>query len=78
MLNMKTDELRMVADHMGHDLNIHASHYSLQTDVMERTKVAKILLAVDDGIWAKSNSSSLESIQIERIPVAACSKLFAS
>ena len=31
MLSTKDDDLAMLADHMGHDLHIHANHCRLQT-----------------------------------------------
>ena len=43
ILNMTDDELKMLADHMAH--NIHTYIYRLQTSLIEKTKVAKLLLA---------------------------------
>jgi len=39
----------MLADHMGHDLNIHTNIYRLQTSLIERAKVARILVATHSG-----------------------------
>jgi len=39
----------MLADHMGHDLNIHTNVYRLQTSLIERAKVARILVAPHSG-----------------------------
>jgi len=47
---MEGDELKMLADHMGHDLQIHTTHYRLQTDILERTKVAKLLMRVEQRV----------------------------
>lgn len=55
---MQTNEVRMLADHMGHDLNIHSNIYSLQSSVVERAKVAKILLAVEAGKLHKMNETT--------------------
>ena len=38
---------------MGHDLNIHIDHYAMQTDLLERTKVAKVLSAIHNGSLKK-------------------------
>lgn len=46
---MTTSELRMVADHMGHNLDIHTQIYKLQTSVIEKSKVARILIAMENG-----------------------------
>lgn len=61
---MQTNEVRMLADHMGHDLNIHANHYALQSSVVERAKVARILLAVEAGNLHKLNAPA----QLESVP----------
>ena len=45
MLNMPDADLKFVADHMGHDLNIHSSIYKLRTSLVERAKVAKMLVS---------------------------------
>jgi hypothetical protein len=46
---MKPAELGMLADHMGHSVNIHMDIYKLQSNLLERSKVAKLLCAVDNG-----------------------------
>lgn len=62
---MNSSELRSLADHMGHDLNIHLNHYALQTNIIERTKVAKVLSAVSNGNWSRSaNSKELDEVII--------------
>ncbi|KAF6034991.1 hypothetical protein EB796_006700 [Bugula neritina] len=49
VLKPPENELRMLADHMGHDLNIHTNVYRLQTSLIERAKVARILVAAHSG-----------------------------
>lgn len=56
-MNMSQSELRTLADHMGHDLNIHVNHYALQTELMERSKVAKVLTALFHGNLATPSDS---------------------
>lgn len=53
---MNSNELRLLADHMGHDLNIHANHYSLQSNLLEQAKVARVLTAVENGKFSKRNT----------------------
>lgn len=70
MLMMKSDELNMLANHMGHDLQIHMDHYRLQTDIIERAKVARILMAVDSGLWKQRNGpTKLDDVREEEIPL---------
>lgn len=53
---------------MGHNLNIHTSHYRLQSNVLERGKVAKLLLAVEKGLISKYDEErELEEIATEQI-----------
>ena len=62
---MNTNELRLLADHMGHDINVHASHYSLQSSLLERTKVAKVLTAIELGSVAKlTEKTNIEEILV--------------
>lgn len=46
---MNDSELSWVADHMGHDINIHRKHYQMQPTLIEKTKVAKVLVAMESG-----------------------------
>lgn len=46
---MTDEETKMLAGHMGHSLNIHLDHYACQLGILERTKVARILCAVENG-----------------------------
>lgn len=62
---MNSSELRSLADHMGHDLNIHMNYYALQTNIIERTKVAKVLSAVSNGHLTKLDTQKeLDEVHI--------------
>lgn len=50
---MTDSELKMVADHMGHSVNIHMDVYALQSPLLERTKIANLLCAMEQGQLAK-------------------------
>jgi len=52
-----------VLKHMGHTLDIHNIHYRQTSDVIERTKIAKILLLQDSGRLAEFYDKSLDEIQ---------------
>lgn len=60
---MTTSELRMVADHMGHNLDIHTHIYKLQTSVIEKSKVARVLIAMENG----QTNSNWKGKQLEAI-----------
>lgn len=47
---MDSNEARLLAQHMGHDYNIHIKHYAMQTNLLERSKVARVLCAISHGV----------------------------
>ena len=57
----------MIADHMGHNLNIHTDVYRMQSSVLEKTKVAKVLLAFETGQLSKFRGRKLDEIPEEGI-----------
>lgn len=61
IMDMRDDELKLLADHMGHSVAIHTEVYRMQTSVLERTKVARALLALEDGRLQGFNGRSLSS-----------------
>jgi len=60
-----------MADHLGHSVNIHTSVYRLQSNLIERTKVSKILMAFENGGIAKT----AEVRQLDEIEVPVNGKL---
>lgn len=46
---MSDTESRLLARHMGHEFNIHVKHYAKQTQLLEKGKVAKLLVAINSG-----------------------------
>ena len=64
---MKDSELKMVAEHMGHNLNIHTDVYQLQSSLIERAKVASVLIAVENGTISHFQGRKLGNISVEGI-----------
>ena len=63
---MSSNDLSILADHMGHNINIHTDIYRLQSSVLERTKVAKMLVAVAEGNMTKRNSlTAVEAVTVD-------------
>ena len=50
LLDMTDAELTWVSNHLGHSVNVHKQWYPQEESTVELTKVAKILIAKDDGI----------------------------
>ena len=54
LLDMKESELLFVTNHLGHSINVHKQWYRQEESTMELTKVARVLMAKDDGIDFKN------------------------
>ena len=65
ILAMTDSELKIVADHMGHNISIHNDIFRLQSSLLEKTKVAKVLIALENGTISKHNGKSLNSIHTD-------------
>ena len=61
---MGKNELQMVADHMGHHLDIHTQVYRMESDLAERTKVARVLLAAEQGGLHRHRGKKLDDIPV--------------
>ena len=48
-MGMLMNEVRSLAGHMGHDINIHTNVYSVPTTKIEKAKVANILYPFASG-----------------------------
>lgn len=64
---MKDAELKMLADHMGHNINIHTDVYRLQSSLLERAKVASVLIAIDNGTINQFKGRPLQDITVDGI-----------
>ena len=69
LLDMTGNELQMIADHMGHSVAIHTDVYRLQSSLLERTKVARALVALENGQLGKFAGRSLASCNFEELPI---------
>lgn len=64
LLNLKDHELDWVAKHLGHNILVHRQYYRLQEDVVELSKVSKLLLMLDQGKIKDFVGKSLDDIDI--------------
>ena len=65
ILDMKHNELKMLADHIGHNLHIHSDIDKMQSSIIEKAKVARILIAAENGSIANFTGMGLEAIDID-------------
>ena len=69
ILDMSRDELGIVADHMGHSVAVHTDVYRMQTSLQEKTKVARALIALENGQLSKFSGKPLSSVVLEQLPI---------
>lgn len=69
LLDMNPTELKMVAEHMGHSVAVHMDIYKLQTSVLEKTKVSRALIALENGQLSKFAGRNLMDCNIDDLPV---------
>ena len=66
---MTSPELKMLADHMGHNIDVHTDVYRLQSSILEKTKVARVLIAMENGNVHRFQGKRLEDISINGLKV---------
>ena len=49
IVNLKDNELDLLANFLGHDIRTHRQYYRLPHEVLQAAKVAKLLLAAERG-----------------------------
>lgn len=64
IMNLKKNELDILASFMGHDLLVHRNYYRLPQDSMEMAKVSKVLMAMETGKVEKFSGKTLDDISV--------------
>ena len=62
LFDLKEGEMEWLANHMGHELNIHRDFYRLHESTVEIAKVSRVLMAIDAGQAGKYSGKSLNQI----------------
>jgi hypothetical protein len=62
VLNLKNNELDMLAQFMGHSIDVHRKFYRLPDDVIQTSQLAKIFMLMDNGQLAQQKGKSLDEI----------------
>jgi len=63
VVSLQQGELKWLANHMGHDVDIHESIYRVHDSSIELAKVSRLLMAVDSGQISKFSGRSLADIE---------------
>ena len=63
--DLSENDLRWLAEHLGHDLNVHREYYRLKDSTVELSKVSRLLLAIDEGNAGSLMEKKLADISVE-------------
>ena len=70
-MDMNDAELTWLTNHFGHTKHVHFQWYRKEDATLELTKVAKVLMAVDDGQSVKNEMIDQIST-VEQTPGSSC------
>ena len=50
VMNLRENEMDMIASHLGHDLAVHRRYYRLQDSTIELSKIARLLMSTESRL----------------------------
>ena len=65
VMQLDNQELEWVANHLGHNLEVHRSFYRLPNELLQVAKVSQLLLASEQGRLHQYADRSLQDINVE-------------
>ena len=65
VMNLRDNELDVIAQFMGHNIKIHRDYYRLPSELLQTAKVAKLLLAIETGQQERLTGQSLDDVHID-------------
>ena len=65
VVNLKDNELDVIANFLGHDIKTHREYYRLPESTVQVAKVSKLLLSVEKGNYLNIKGKSLDEIDVE-------------
>lgn len=65
VLNLSRLDMEVMAEFLGHDIDIHRSFYRLPQSTIQVAKMGKLLTAVNDGTIAKYSGLTLDEISLQ-------------
>ena len=63
--DLNANEIDWLANHLGHNVDIHRKYYRLHDNTIELAKVSRLLLTVDSGKAEAFKDKRLNEIQID-------------
>jgi hypothetical protein len=64
IVNLKNNELDLLAGFMGHDIRVHREYYRLPENTLQLAKVSKLLFALEKGNSKDIKGRSLDEIDV--------------
>ncbi|KAJ8048409.1 hypothetical protein HOLleu_00714 [Holothuria leucospilota] len=65
VFSLNESNTEWLADHLGHSVKVHKEHYRLPSSVLEKAKIAKLLMAIDAGMASNFAGKSLDEITFD-------------
>jgi len=65
LVDMDAGQKEWLAEHLGHEFNIHKNNYVLQEPIIELAKISRLLIAVEAGDAAMFVGKKLQDISTE-------------
>ena len=65
ILNLKDNELDLLARYLGHDIRVHREYYRLPEDTLQVAKISKLLLAMERGGDGLQVGQGLDDIEVQ-------------
>lgn len=62
-MNLADNEIETLADFTGHYKDIHRKFYQLPSDVMQISKITKILIAMENGSIKSLGGKTLDEVE---------------
>lgn len=65
IMNLRDNELDVLADFLGHDIRVHREFYRLPQETMQVAKVSKLLLAMESGQIKEQSGLNLDTMDLQ-------------
>ncbi|XP_072383264.1 uncharacterized protein [Diabrotica undecimpunctata] len=65
LLNLSDGEIEQLATFMGHTPGVHRNSYRLPDDIYQTTKIAKLLMVMENGTANNYKGKSLDEVEID-------------
>jgi len=49
LIDLNENEREWLAEHLGHTMGVHKSHYRLQEPIIEMAQLSRLLIAIESG-----------------------------